>query len=233
VPGLEHLADAAAAEAVAPLAQSSEPCLTEESSYEGPSPRASAATTHSAARSGASRAGALARQRESGSDDAHSVRSDAEEPTPAEEAAAMAVAALRDPAAGLAAAVAAFAAARAAADDALLSALAARRGAASTASYSRAYAALGAALRPLPGRAAPPAALDRRRAAAEAEASRLRGELAECARAAWWTRTLHHAADGGRGGVSRGEAAVLERVKRTIEVRDARRLRAACDASCS
>lgn len=114
-----------------------------------------------------------------------------------------------DPAQGLAQARAEFQLAASQADGALLSAL--RRGAASRESHSRAFAALAPILADRSN------SLDARRWRLEAERLHIEALLEELARARWYVKLLMLAADGGRGALSRGEAAVLARVKACVQ----------------
>jgi hypothetical protein len=247
VPGLTHLEAQARCDATAPLAAALGGCgasgsalllsssgnglLMEEAS---PRPSVSSACSRPSLAQQSHRSGAGGTGGAGGDTGAHGTAeegadSEGEEPDggAASAAAAAAVAAMRRPGAGLAARVADFEAARACADEALCDALRLRRAAGGAAAYARTFEALGAAMTPRPGRVAAPIALDTRRWALHTERLRLADELAACVRARWYARLLQLAADGGRGGVTRGEAAVLERVKRGIEARGWR-MRACC-----
>jgi hypothetical protein len=253
VPGLTHLEAQARSDATAPLAAALGGCgasgaallsasanglLLEEAS---PRPSVSSACSRPSVAQQSHRSGGGGGAPgggggdAGGAHDADGADSEGEEPDggAASAAAAAAVAAMRRPGAGLAARVADFDAARAAADEALLCALRARRAASGAAAYARTFEALGAAMTPRPGRVAPPIALDTRRWALQAERLRLADELAACMRARWYARLLQLAADGGRGGVTRGEAAVLERVKRGIEARARRACGMRAHAVCA
>ncbi len=220
VPGLQHLETRAHAEAVAALAGAAGSLRTSLNTAGGlaeeSSPRASS-STYSAPRGRAGGAGdATAR----GSDGPSRCEEEGDAgATSDEDEADGALKALRDPGAGLTARLAAFEAARLGADAALAAALRRRRAAGGAAAFARSFSALGTAMRPRAGRLSAPAALDAQRWRLEAERLRLQDALAACTRARWYARLLQLAADGGRGGITRGEAAVLERVKRGIEAR--------------
>ena len=117
-----------------------------------------------------------------------------------------------DPAAGIARARADFEEAQAQADEALCAVLKRHsQAAASRAEHVR------AALVPLLASRAQQ--LDTRRWALEAEKLRVTAQLTEVQLALWYMRVIVQATEGGRVAVSRGEAAVLMRVKDHIQLK--------------